>query len=76
VNVSGVRPSRLSGDNVKLSEKLAENLIRVGLGAEIIELREHFGQRAFRVDDGVFGEELALLLEATPAFDELFAVEV
>lgn len=66
----------MSGDNVKLSEKLAENLIRVGLGAEVVELREHLGQRALCVDDGVFGEELALLLEATPALDELFAVEV
>jgi len=76
VNVSGVRPSRLSGDHVKLSEQATENLIRVGLGREDVELGEHLGQRTLRIDDGVFGEELALLLETASTLDELFAVEV
>lgn len=76
MNVSGVRPSRWSRDDVKLSEEAAENLIRVGLGAEIIKLGEHLGQRTLRIDDRVLGKELALLLETTPALDELFAVEV
>ena len=64
------------GDDVELSEKAADDLIGVGLGAEAVELRHHLGERSLDVGDRVFGVELALLFEATLALDEFFAVEV
>ena len=76
MSVSGIGPGRQARDNVEFPEKAADHLIRVSLGAESVELRHHFGQRAFNVGDGILGIELALLFEAAPALDELFTIKI
>jgi len=76
VDVSGVGPSRGARHDVKLSEQATEHLIGVGLCTQVVELGQHLGQRALCVDDGVFGEEFALLFETAAALHEFFAVEV
>ena len=76
MSVSRVGPGRKARDDVEFPEKAADHLIRVSLGAESIELRHDFRQRAFNVGDGILGIELALLFEAAPALDELFPVEI
>jgi hypothetical protein len=76
VNLFGIGPGRKACDDVELSEKAADNLVCVGLGAESIELRHHLGQRALDIGDGAFGVELALFFKATLAFDEFFPVKI
>ena len=74
--MSRVGPGRKACDNVELSEKAADHLIGVSLGAESIELRHHFRQGALDVGNGVLGVELSLLFEAAPALGKLFSVEI
>ena len=76
MSVSGIGPGRKACDNVEFSEKAADHLIRISFGAESIELRHHFRQRAFNVGNRALGVELALLFEAPAALDELFPVEI
>jgi hypothetical protein len=59
-----------------LSEEAADDLIRVGFGAQSIELRHHLRQRTFSIGNGTFREELALLFEAALAFHKFFTIEV
>jgi len=59
-----------------LSEEAADDLIRVGFGAQSIELRHYLRQRAFSIGNGAFREELALLLKAALALHKFFTVEV
>jgi hypothetical protein len=59
-----------------LSEKAADDLIRVGFGAQSIELRHHLCQRAFSIGNGAVREELTLLFEAPLTFHKFFTVEV
>jgi len=73
--MSGVRPSRKACDDVELSEKAADDLIRVGLGAEPVELGHHFRQRALDIGNGTLGVVLALLFEAALAFSKFFSVK-
>ena len=76
MSVAGIRPSRKAGYNVELSEKAADDLVRVSFGAQSIELRHHLRQRAFGIGNGAFRKELALLLEATLTFHKFFTIEV
>ena len=76
MSVSRVGPGRKACDNVELSQKAADHLIGVSLGAESIELRHHLRQRAFDVGNGILGIELPLLFEAAPALGELFSIEI
>jgi hypothetical protein len=76
VNLSGIGPGRKAGDNVELSQKAADDLVRVSFGAESIELGHHLGERSLEVDNGILGVILTLLFEAAFALHKFFAVKV
>lgn len=74
--MSGVGPGRKTCDHVELSEKATDNLVRVSLGAESIQLRHHPRQGALDVSDRALGVVLTLLFEAAFALRKFFPVEV
>ena len=71
-----IGPGGKPGDHIELSEKAADDLVRISLGAEPIELAHHLHQRLLDVGNRAFGVELALLLEALLALQEFFAIEI
>jgi hypothetical protein len=76
VNVPGVAPGRKAGDDVELSEELADDLVGICLGAEAVDFGHDLGKSFLGVDDGPFRVELPLLVKAALAFDELFPVKI
>src|SRR4051794_35286706 len=76
VILQGLVPGRQAGDDVKLSEKRAHDLVRVVFRAEVLELIEHEGDRPVGVRDGAFREVLALPFEAGAVLQKFLAVEV
>ena len=74
--MSGIGPGRKAGNNVELSQEAADDLIRVSLGAESIELRHHLGEGPLDVGNGALGVVLTLLFEAAFTLGKFFAVEV
>jgi len=76
VRVPRVRPRGEAGDDVELSEEVADDLVGVGFGAQAIELRHDSRQRLLHVADGALGVELTLLIKAALTFGKFFAVEV
>ena len=76
VNVPWVGPGGKPGDDVELSEEVADHLVGIGLGTEPIELRHDARKSALDIADCPLGIELALLLETALALGKFFAVEV
>jgi hypothetical protein len=59
-----------------LAEEAADDLVRVSVGAESVELGHHLQERLLGVSNGTLGVELPLLFQTLLSFEELFAVEV
>ena len=76
MNLSGVGPGGKAGEGVELLEQAADDLVGVSAGAEVIELRHHFGERFLDVGNGAFRVVLTLLIEAAFALRKFFAVEI
>jgi hypothetical protein len=74
--VSGIGPGGKSGDDVELSEELADDLVSVVFGAEPVELADDFQERFLDIVNRPFREELTLLLETALTFQKFFAVEI
>jgi hypothetical protein len=52
VGVAGVRPCRKSGDDVDLAKELADQLARILLRGQLVELSDDARERRFDVGDG------------------------
>ena len=74
--MSGVGPGGEAGDGIELLQETTDHFVRVGLGAEAIELPHHLGQRPLHFADGVLGVELTLRIEAALTSDQLFPIEI
>ena len=75
MSLSGVGRDRKAGSSVELLEKPADYLVRVVVGAQSIELRQHPRERLLHLADRVLGKGLTLLIETTLALEEFFPVE-
>ena len=75
MRLSGIGPDRKAGSGVELLEKAADYFVRVGVGAQSIELRQYPCERLLHLADGVLGKELTLLIETTLALEKFFPVE-
>jgi hypothetical protein len=75
VNVSRVAPGREAGNDVELSEELADDLVGVGFGAEVVDLGHDLGEGFLGVGNGPLRVELPLLVKAALTLDELFPIE-
>lgn len=71
-----VGPCREAGHHVELAEETSHDLIGLGFGAQTVELSHHSRQGHFDVTNRPLRVELALRIQATLTFHELFAVEV
>ena len=61
--MAGIGPGGKPGDDVELSEELADDLVGVGFGAESIELSNDFYQCLLDVVNRALRVKLALLLQ-------------
>ena len=75
MSLSGVGRDRKAGSSVELPEKAADYFVRVSVGAQSIELRQHPCERLLHLADGVLGKELTLLIETTLALEKFLPVE-
>ena len=76
MNVPRVRPRVELSDGAKLLKQPADDPLAVRVSAQLIELGHDARERPFEFANRVFGVELALLINASLALDELFAVEI